>query len=309
MEVFGPVQSRRFGMSLGINNLPPKTCSYACVYCQLGRTHPLTIAREVFCHSAEINQAVKSRLDELEQPPDYFTFVSNGEPTLDSNLGEHINELHSFGLPVAVISNASLIWHTDVRSALMKADTVSLKVDAVESAIWREINRTHGKLRLDRILSEILSFAREYKGRLLSESMLVAGINDTQEHIQSLAEFIAAMQPEIAYLALPLRAPAEAWVQPPKQKKLAEILQIFSNIFPRSTIMADLPETGLKDSSEPTKELLRTLKVHPMEEDEILAYLRNNQLSQDALKQLIKQGQIHSSVHKGKTFYTATYKE
>ena len=307
MEVFGPVQSRRFGMSLGINNLPPKTCSYACVYCQLGRTHPLTISRKAFSDPNAIKEAVQKRLGELEIQPNTITFVSNGEPTLDSNLGEHIAALREFGIPVAVINNASLVWHKDVRAALMAADMVSLKIDAVDPAIWHQINRPHGRLHLARILTGVLSFAQDYTGRLLSESMLVAGVNDAHEHILSLAEFTAALQPEIAYLALPLRAPAEEWVQAPDTEKLEQILVTFSGIFPRSALMADLPETGMRVSDEPIKALLRTIKVHPMEKSEVIAYLKENDLSEETLKELVDQEKVRASQHKGKTFYVAVY--
>jgi wyosine [tRNA(Phe)-imidazoG37] synthetase (radical SAM superfamily) len=103
MEIFGPVQSRRFGLSLGINHLPPKVCSYACVYCQLGATNALSDQLQPYSNPQEIFQAVAERLAELDTPPDYLTFVSNGEPCLDTELGRAIQELKRLGIPVAVI--------------------------------------------------------------------------------------------------------------------------------------------------------------------------------------------------------------
>ena len=123
--VFGPVPSRRLGRSIGINNIPPKTCSYACVYCQLGKTSRMMAGREFFYDPEKIINAVKLKIKharEKDESVDYLTFVSDGEPTLDCNLGKEIELLKSFGIKIAVITNASLIWREDVRQDLQKAD-------------------------------------------------------------------------------------------------------------------------------------------------------------------------------------------
>ena len=146
MEIFGPVQSRRFGLSLGINHLPPKVCSYACVYCQLGRTNRLSIEPAAYADPEQIYRAIQERLKELPQAPDYLTFVSNGEPCLDSQLGDAIQALKKLGIKIAVITNASLLWQSEIRERLSYADAVSLKVDSVQEVIWRKINRPHGLL-------------------------------------------------------------------------------------------------------------------------------------------------------------------
>ena len=128
MIAFGPVPSRRLGRSLGINNIPPKTCSYSCVYCQLGRPTKMQIERLGFYPPQRIFREVLRRVDEAWQTGeaiDYLTFVSDGEPTLDIRLGEAIDRLRPLGKKIAVISNASLLWRTDVRNDLTGADWVS----------------------------------------------------------------------------------------------------------------------------------------------------------------------------------------
>ena len=122
MLVFGPVPSRRLGRSLGINNIPPKTCTYACVYCQLGRTPRLQIERQTFYSTEDLCDAVTCKLRaarERHEPVDYLTFVPDGEPTLDENLGATIAALKPLGIPIAVITNTSLIWDPAVREALI----------------------------------------------------------------------------------------------------------------------------------------------------------------------------------------------
>uniref|UniRef100_UPI001B80D389 radical SAM protein n=1 Tax=Desulfurococcus mucosus TaxID=2275 RepID=UPI001B80D389 len=174
--VFGPVPSRRLGMSLGVNNIPAKTCTYNCVYCQLGRTTALTVERRVFYDPWRIVGEVESRLREAEEKGvrvDYITFVPDGEPTLDSNLGREIEAVKGLGKPVAVLTNASLLWREDVRSELAEADYVSVKVDAVREELWRRVNRPHGSLSLKRVLEGVEAFSSEFNGVLVSETMLL----------------------------------------------------------------------------------------------------------------------------------------
>jgi len=159
MIAFGPVPSRRLGRSLGINNIPPKVCTYSCVYCQLGRTIKMQVERRAFYEPEDILRDVQDKVEkarEAGESVDYLTFVPDGEPTLDINLGREIELLRPLGIKIAVITNSSLIWREDVREALMKADWVSLKMDSVREEVWRRINRPHGSLQLTSILDGAL---------------------------------------------------------------------------------------------------------------------------------------------------------
>ncbi len=307
MEIFGPVKSRRFGMSLGINHLPPKLCSYGCVYCQLGRTNRMRIAPAAYSQPGEILQAVQAHLDELKTPPDYLTFVSNGEPSLDINLGEAIDGLKKLGIKIAVISNASLLWLPEVRARLAQADAVSVKIDALDEETWRRVNRPHGKLKLAQILAGLRTFAQAYPGRLLSETMLVRDLNTAPEQLRACAVFIAEINPEMAYLALPLRAPAESWVEAPSAQEQEAALRVFTQVFSRSALLGDLPPTNLAESSDPLNALLETIKVHPMEREEVLAYLKKHAIPADVLDELIRRGRVRASDYREKTFYAALY--
>jgi wyosine [tRNA(Phe)-imidazoG37] synthetase (radical SAM superfamily) len=132
--VFGPVPSRRLERSLGMNNIPPKTCSYSCVYCQVGKTTNITVDRQAFYKPEELSRAVRRKVDEATARNvkiDYLTFVPDGEPTLDLSISKEISSLKQTGIPIAVITNASLLWRDDVKEDLRKADFISLKVDAV----------------------------------------------------------------------------------------------------------------------------------------------------------------------------------
>jgi len=304
MEIFGPVRSRRFGMSLGINHLPPKACSYACVYCQLGRTNLLSIHPQAYSQPQEVISTVQKHLRKLTEAPDVITFVSNGEPSLDSKIGETIEQLRQFNIPIAVISNASMLWKPEVRSRLLKADILSLKVDTADEATWHKINRPHGRLLFEQMLEGMRAFVKDFNGRLLTESMLVKGLNDSTEQVQATAEFIHELQPEMAYLALPLRAPAEEWVHAPPIEGVNHAHEIFLKTIERSALMDDLPETGLSASGDALQELLQTIKVHPMEQTEVIRYLNENHLPLAALSILIDQNQISLSKYRDKVFYS-----
>ena len=310
MDVFGPVQSRRLGLSLGINHLPPKTCTYSCVYCQLGRTSFMTTNRAAYSEPQEIFQAINNRLKELSEEgihPDTITFVSNGEPTLDKSLGEAIRLVKQLGVQTAVITNASLLWHPDTHAQLMEADVVSLKVDSVMEDTWHKIDRPHGALHLDEVFNGIHWFAQKYSGKLLTETMLVGGLNDTDAEAKAASVFIADLGPHTAYLALPLRPPAEDWVHPPSEERLMAVYHIFKEHIPQVELMMDLPETNLPSSEEPVQALLNTLQVHPLGRKEVEKYLHGHQLGWGVMDNLTKQGIIKSIPIRGTEFFIRKY--
>ena len=228
--VFGPVPSRRLGCSLGINNIPPKICTYSCVYCQLGKTHHVQINRESFYSPVEIRKVVEKTVRatlKRQEHIDYLTFVPDGEPTLDDNLGDAIVTCRQLGIKTAVITNASLLWQEEVREDLVNSDYVSLKIDAVHEDIWRRINRPSKSVQLENILEGIIDFSHEFTGTLVTETMLIHTLNDTIQELTDIASFIAKVHPQISYIALPIRPPAEKWVQTPDEKTITMAHEIF----------------------------------------------------------------------------------
>jgi wyosine [tRNA(Phe)-imidazoG37] synthetase (radical SAM superfamily) len=210
MISFGPVASRRLGKSLGINNIiSPKICSYGCIYCQVGETTRKSIKRETFFKPESIFENVEHHIEKLgkDNPPDYLTFVSNGEPTLDLNLGKAIVLLKDLEIPIAVITNASLLFDEHVRDDLQLADWVSLKMDAGDHDTWEKVNRPSVGLDFDKTIESINLFAEEYNGILCSETMLIDSINDSVNNIANVSEFIKGINPRIADLAIPTRPP------------------------------------------------------------------------------------------------------
>jgi wyosine [tRNA(Phe)-imidazoG37] synthetase (radical SAM superfamily) len=230
MITFGPIPSRRLGRSLGINNIPPKVCTYSCVYCQIGKTSNVKIHPQVFYSPSQIFNEVQKKIEksrEKGESIDYLTFVPDGEPTLDINLGKEIKLIKSLGIKVAVISNSSLIDQKQVRENLKEADLVSLKVDSVEEKIWRKVNHPHRRLSLKSILKGMLEFSRIFKGKIITETMLIKNINDDGQNIKKVADFLAKLKPSRSYLSLPIRPPADSWVESPSEEVVNQSYNLF----------------------------------------------------------------------------------
>ena len=181
--VYGPVPSRRLGESLGIDPIPFKTCNWNCVYCQLGGTSPLTNERREFFLQDEILAEVQSALTSQDRDKvDWLTFVGTGEPTLHAGLGEMIRRLKCMtDIPIAVITNGSLLYLPEVRRELEEANAVLPTLDAGNEKLYRRINRPHPRLGLDRHVDGLTAFRQEFRGDLWVEVMLIRGLNDTVE--------------------------------------------------------------------------------------------------------------------------------
>jgi len=306
MIAFGPVPSRRLGRSLGINNIPPKVCTYSCVYCQLGRTIKMQVDRCAFYQPDEIVKDVERKVEsarEVGESIDYLTFVPDGEPTLDVNLGREIELLKSLGIRIAVITNASLIWHEDVREDLMKADWVSLKVDATREEVWRRINRPHGKLQLASILDGTLEFAKAFGGELATETMLVAGINDSHDHVQETTDFLARLRPARAYLSIPTRPPAEEWVRPPSEGAINRVYQMFSQRLDHVEHLIGYEGNAFAFTGNVEEDLLGITAVHPMREEAVSEFLARASADWPVVYRLIARGQLIETEYEGRRFY------
>jgi wyosine [tRNA(Phe)-imidazoG37] synthetase (radical SAM superfamily) len=304
--VYGPVPSRRLGYSLGINNIPPKICSYSCLYCQLGNTINMQVKRETFYKAEEIAQNVKEQVRKVREkgePIDYLTFVPDGEPTLDVNLGREIELLKPLDIKIAVITNASLIWRQDVRQDLQKADWVSLKVDTVSKEIWHRINRPQKSLQLETILDGMLKFANIFQGELTTENMLIQGINDSSEEIERVADFLAELKPDKAYLAIPTRPPAKKMITAASEQAINMAYQIFSKRLSSVEYLIGYEGNAFAFSGNVEDDLLSITSVHPMREEAVIELLRKADTGWEVVDRLIEDGSLTELEYRGRKFY------
>jgi wyosine [tRNA(Phe)-imidazoG37] synthetase (radical SAM superfamily) len=310
MIAFGPVPSRRLGRSLGINNIPPKVCTYSCVYCQVGRTHTLQVERCPFYEPEEIFRSVRKQVKKARKKGesiDYLTFVSDGEPTLDVNLGYEIDLLKSLGIKIGIITNASLVFHEDVSADLMKADWVSLKFDSISKTSWRKINRPNRELELDVILEGMLDFSKSFPGELVTETMLVQGIGIDADILKEMADFLVRLNPAKAYLAIPTRPPAENWVRPPAPEDINVVFQIFREKLDQVEYLIGYEGNAFAFTGNVEEDLLNITSVHPMRKSAVHEYLKKAGYDWSIVHQLIAQSKLVETEYAGQKFYLRNF--
>jgi wyosine [tRNA(Phe)-imidazoG37] synthetase (radical SAM superfamily) len=305
---FGPVPSRRLGRSLGINNIPPKTCSYSCVYCQLRKTGNILVDRQSFYRPEDILRQVKKKINEASlrnERIDYLTFVPDGEPTLDISMGEEISLLKQIGIQIAVITNASLLWRDEVREDLAEADLVSLKIDAVSQDLWSRINRPHKGLSLNIILDGIKEFAEMFCGTIVSETMLIDNVKYYSE-FERIAEFLGELNKlDTAYVAIPTRPPTEKWVKPAKEEVINAAFQIFSEKLgsDRVEYLIGYEGNAFSFAGNVKEDLLSIMAVHPMREEAIKEFLEKADANWQVIEDLLHKGELVRLEYEGNIYY------
>lgn len=208
-HLYGPVPSRRLGRSLGVDLVPFKTCTYDCVYCQLGRTTNKTVERKEYVAAEAILAELERKLAERDRP-DYITLAGSGEPTLNSAIGRIIRDIKSLTrIPVAVLTNGSLLWREDVQDDLMAADVVIPSLDAGDDASFQLVNRPHPGIPFDRMAGGLATFAKRFKGEVWLEVLLLAGITGRSAETEKIALIANGLGVARTQLNTATRPPAE----------------------------------------------------------------------------------------------------
>jgi len=310
MIAFGPVPSRRLGRSLGINNIPPKVCTYSCIYCQVGKTDRMQVERCPFYEPEEIFESVREQVKRArgtEESIDYLTFVPDGEPTLDINLGHTIDQLKTLGIKIGIITNGSLINRHDVQRDLMQADWVSLKFDSISKSSWRTINRPHQELALDEILKGMLDFSKSFSGELVVETMLVEGKSINSDTLKAMAEFLARLHPAKAYLAIPTRPPAETWVGSPSPADINFAFQLFEGKVDQVEYLIGYEGNAFAYTGRVEEDLLSITAVHPMRRSAVSDFLKKAASDWSVVHQLMAQNKLVETEYEGQKFYLRNF--
>jgi wyosine [tRNA(Phe)-imidazoG37] synthetase (radical SAM superfamily) len=295
------------GRSIGINNIPAKTCTYSCVYCQLGRTNNLIAERRKFYEPKEIFAKAKKQVEVAQsnqETIDYLTFVPDGEATLESNLQAEIDLVKQLNVPLAILTNSSFIDHENVRAALSDLDVVSLKIDAVSKRIWRKVNRPHGALKLNKILEGINEFSEEYEGTLITETMLIDGI-DYSDELEKIGTFLADLNVSKAYIAIPTRPPAEDWVRPATEEVLNKAFCIFSEKLgdEGAELLIGYEGNLFSSTGDLENDLLGITAVHPMREEAVKRLVEKTDSTWDAVEAMLVGNQLVRLQYESEVYY------
>ena len=298
--VYGPVPSRRLGRSLGVDLVPLKMCTYDCVYCQLGRTTSKTVRRQRWVDPARVVAQVRERLG---SEPDRHRPRGSGEPTLHSGLGEVIAGIKDVtDVPVAVITNGSLLGRADVRKGLAGADIVLPSLDAPSDDLFERVNRPHESLHLAGLVDGLVSFRAGYSGEIWLEIMLLAGVTDPRAEVRRLAELAARIAPDRIQLNTAVRPPAESFVAPVDGAALDELAALFT---PHAEVIADIPASaGERVAAE--ADVLELVSRRPCTVVDIASGLGiHHGEALKAATALVDQGAAELHAHEGRSFYLA----
>ena len=300
--IYGPVPSRRLGFSLGIDIIPSKTCSFDCIYCQLGPTTKKTLLRKEYISWHKALSQIKDILS-TGLRIDYITFSGSGEPTLNSALGKLIAEIKKItSTPVAVLTNSSLLSRKSVREALKKADVVIPSLDAATQEVFTNINRPHPSLKAEKIIAGLKTFRQEFKGSIWLEVMLVKNINDSPSHIQKLKEVIEEIKPDKIQLNTVVRPPSEEFALPLSSKELEKIKTVLGE---NCEIIAEFRkkrQTPLEENLEAA--ILSMVQRRPVTLSDISTSLgKNKNEILKYLNSLLQEGKIKLVIHKNLNYY------
>lgn len=299
--IFGPVPSRRLGLSLGVDIVPMKTCTLSCIYCQIGKTLRPTLERREYVPQ----EAVIAELENFFNSggiTDWVTFSGSGEPTLNSGIGPMIRRVKEItDTPVCVITNGTLLDNPVVRHDIIDADAVMPSLDSAIEETFRRICRPHPDLSVQRIIEGLVSFRKEFKGDIWLEIMLAEGINDSDDEIEALRQAIERIQPDAVQLNTVVRPPAESFARPVSPARLAEIKDAFGN---KAEIIASFKGTSGKTALPPEEAIREYLKRRPGSFEDIITSLGlGRDDAESALSRLTATGEIMRREHFGKVYW------
>ncbi len=233
MYIYGPIKSRRLGLSLGLNLSLDKICDLDCIYCQWGSVGHTVLERKEYAAASEIIAELKSWIQNNPEEFKELKFVTLsglGEPTLNICIGELIDQARAItGASIAIITNSTLLGNALVRKQILKADLIVPSLDAVDPQIFEKIDRPHPGIKLNQIIDGLIALRKEFSGKIWLEIMLVAGVNDDLQHIEELKKVIQRINPDKIQLNSPVRKPAEKDVFPVQRSKLEKIKEILGD--------------------------------------------------------------------------------
>jgi wyosine [tRNA(Phe)-imidazoG37] synthetase (radical SAM superfamily) len=305
--VFGPVPSRRLGRSLGVDTVPSKTCNWNCIYCQLGRSTPMITERTEYVPTADVLAELRETLEKHgESDIDWITFSASGEGTLHTEIGTMIRAIKDMTtIPVAVITNGSLLADPAMREALAAADAVLPSLDGGSDEIFRLVDRPHPSLTFEGHVEGLIAFRDAYEGKLWIEVMLIRDVNDSEQALGDIAAVLRRVRPDQVHIVTPTRPSVETWVQPPDDDAIARAVRILGDV---AHVVSPIDvEVHAEAGDDLHEAIMGIITRHPMQASELAGTLDKWTASEveAALRALAEAGRAQCVERHGGAFWTA----
>jgi len=305
--LFGPVPSRRFGRSLGVDLTPYKTCSMDCVFCQLGRTTNKTVTREEY---VETDSVIAELDDWLKRGghADYITLAGSGEPTLHSRFGEILEYIRKKStIPAVLLTNGTMLQFQEVREAAACANIVKISLSVWDQASYGWVNRPHRQLQFDQLIEGQKAFRSQFKGQLWLEVFLVGGINSIPANVQKIAAFAKEIIPDRIQLNTAVRPPAEDFAAPLSKERMEGLINLFC---PAAEIIAEFETKDGDHVQVSQEEIFSMLKRRPCTANQIVEIfgMHLNEVSK-YLGNLMSTGKIRMEFNNTSVYYAAKNQE
>ena len=300
--LFGPVPSRRFGRSLGIDLSRPKTCSLDCVFCQLGRTTKKSVERKEYVPTGDVISELKDWL-KTDGQADYITLSGSGEPTLHSHFGEVLKCIRENSkIPALLLTNGTMLYLPEVRKAASHANIVKVSLSGWDDASYAKVNRPHPALRFDMLVKGEKAFRTEYAGKLFLEVFLIKGINAAPEDIRKIAALAKAIAPDRVQLNTAVRPPAEDFALPLTREEMENLSELFD---PKAEIIAEFRAKRGSHFSANQDAILAMLKRRPCTAEQITEVfgMHMNEVAK-YLGKLTSSAQVMTERRDGLIYYT-----
>lgn len=301
-HIFGPVPSRRLGLSLGVDLIPSKTCTFDCLYCEVGRTTDRTIQTRPYVPVSEILEQLRRKL--LVCSPDIITLAGSGEPTLHSEIDRIIRGIREItDTRVAVLTNGSLFWNKEIRDRVLDADIIMPTLSSAFGQTFGRIHRPHPDIHLSAVVQGLRALRMDYKGRIFLEVVFLAGINDTVEEEEALKDVIDTIRPDRIQINTVVRPPSDPRARALDPGQLEKIRLLLGE---DAEVIAGTPrhEGGGRAAQSAAEILLDTLKRRPLRAADIVDSLNMDPHEvDDLIKGLMIKGYIRGREHSGEIFY------
>jgi wyosine [tRNA(Phe)-imidazoG37] synthetase (radical SAM superfamily) len=300
-HIFGPVPSRRLGLSLGIDIIPFKTCTLSCIYCQIGNTPETTLERKEYTPAGEILDEISEYLKDAPSI-DWITFSGSGEPTLHSGLGRLIRGVKAITkIPICVITNGTLFSNPAVRSDVLEADAVMPSLDSAIDETFRAVCRSHPGIRVSEVIRGLADFRREFKGSIWLEIMLVEGLNDSPEELAALRDAVESIRPDSVQLNTVVRPPADRTAKPLSPERMEEIREFFGD---KAEVIASFKKEKIAGGKKTAEDVLEYIKRRPGSVEDFSAALGIEKKNvEKMLGELKERGEVKEVEHFGKRWW------